>query len=204
MKKGGFLMVNVLAMLTIFVLLCIGAYLSMSIYTRHGEAIEVPNVKGMNIDKAKAMFEELGLEVVVSDSGYIKRLPAGQILEQSPKSGLLVKSGHIIYLTVNSGVAESAQIPDLIDNSSYREAEAELLALGFKVYDPIRVHGEKDWVYGILSNGRNIYTGDFVAIDSKIQLQVGDGKLNESLDKVEVEDASEDEEDEFDEFEVVN
>ncbi len=197
-------MVNVLAMLTIFVLLCIGAYLSMSIYTRHGEAIEVPNVKGMNIDKAKAMFEELGLEVVVSDSGYIKRLPAGQILEQSPKSGLLVKSGHIIYLTVNSGVAESAQIPDLIDNSSYREAEAELLALGFKVYDPIRVHGEKDWVYGILSNGRNIYTGDFVAIDSKIQLQVGDGKLNESLDKVEVEDASEDEEDEFDEFEVVN
>ena len=135
-------MVNVLAMLTIFVLLCIGAYLSMSIYTRHGEAIEVPNVKGMNIDKAKAMFEELGLEVVVSDSGYIKRLPAGQILEQSPKSGLLVKSGHIIYLTVNSGVAESAQIPDLIDNSSYREAEAELLALGFKVYDPIRVHGE--------------------------------------------------------------
>lgn len=204
MKKGGFLMVNVLAMLTIFVLLCIGAYLSMSIYTRHGEAIEVPNVKGMNIDKAKAMFEELGLEVVVSDSGYIKRLPAGQILEQSPKSGLLVKSGHIIYLTVNSGVAESAQIPDLIDNSSYREAEAELLALGFKVYNPIRVHGEKDWVYGILSNGRNIYTGDFVAIDSKIQLQVGDGKLNESLDKVEVEDASEDEEDEFDEFEVVN
>lgn len=204
MKKGGFLMVNVLAMLTIFVLLCIGAYLSMSIYTRHGEAIEVPNVKGMNIDKAKAMFEELGLEVVVSDSGYIKRLPAGQILEQSPKSGLLVKSGHIIYLTVNSGVAESAQIPDLIDNSSYREAEAELLALGFKVYDPIRVHGEKDWVYGILSNGRNIYTGDFVAIDSKIQLQVGDGMLNESLDKVEVEDASEDEEDEFDEFEVVN
>lgn len=204
MKKGGFLMVNVLAMLTIFVLLCIGAYLSMSIYTRHGEAIEVPNVKGMNIDKAKAMFEELGLEVVISDSGYIKRLPAGQILEQSPKSGLLVKSGHIIYLTVNSGVAESAQIPDLIDNSSYREAEAELLALGFKVYDPIRVHGEKDWVYGILSNGRNIYTGDFVAIDSKIQLQVGDGKLNESLDKVEVEDASEDEEDEFDEFEVVN
>lgn len=204
MKKGGFLMVNVLAMLTIFVLLCIGAYLSMSIYTRHGEAIEVPNVKGMNIDKAKAMFEELGLEVVVSDSGYIKRLPAGQILEQSPKSGLLVKSGHIIYLTVNSGVAESAQIPDLIDNSSYREAESELLALGFKVYDPIRVHGEKDWVYGILSNGRNIYTGDFVAIDSKIQLQVGDGMLNESLDKVEVEDASEDEEDEFDEFEVVN
>lgn len=204
MKKGGFLMVNVLAMLTIFVLLCIGAYFSMSIYTRHGEAIEVPNVKGMNIDKAKAMFEKLGLKVVVSDSGYIKRLPAGQILEQSPKSGLLVKSGHIIYLTVNSGVAESAQIPDLIDNSSYREAEAELLALGFKVYDPIRVHGEKDWVYGILSNGRNIYTGDFVAIDSKIQLQVGDGMLNESLDKVEVEDASEDEEDEFDEFEVVN
>lgn len=190
-------MVNVLAMLTIFVLLCVVAYLSMSIYTRHGEAIEVPNVKGMNIDKAKALFDDLGLELVVSDSGYFSRMPAGQILEQSPKSGLLVKSGHIIYLTVNTGKAESMQIPDLIDNSSYREAEAELKALGFKVYDPILVHGEKDWVYGIVSNGRNVYTGDFVTVDSKIRLQIGNGMLNEALDKVEIEEATDDEEDDF-------
>ena len=199
--KGGYVMVNVLAMLTIFVLLCIGVYFCMSVYTKHGEAIKVPSVKGLTFDKAKARLEAAGLEVAIADSGHFKTIPEGQILEQVPKSGKMVKSGRIIYLTVNSGKAASVQIPDLIDNSSYREAEAELIALGFKVYGPVRVHGEKDWVYGIISNGRNVYTGDYVPTDAKIQLQIGDGMLNEALDKVEIEEAV-DEGDE-DEFEVV-
>lgn len=199
--KGGYVVVNILGMLTIFVLLCVVVYVFMNVYTRHGEAIRVPEVKGMTIDDATLKLENLGLEIVIADSVFNKKLPTGQVVEQSPKHGMLVKSGHIIYLTINSGKSATLQIPDLIDNSSYREAEAELIALGFKIHKVIEVNGEKDWLYGILCNGKNVYTGDYISIDSKIELQVGNGNFNQKSGDVQIEDAME--ESEEDEFEVV-
>ena len=200
--KGGSILVNILAMLAIFVILCLGVNFAMDIYTHHGESMQIPDIKGMNIDKACGVVEDMDLELVVSDSGYYKNLPAGQILEQSPAKGQLVKSGHVVYVVVNSGTSMEIQIPDLIDNSSYREAEAELIALGFKVGDAQRVHGEKDWVYGIVCNGKNVYTGDYIPIDAYLKLQVGDGLLNEALDKVQIDNsmAEGEEEDDFEEI----
>lgn len=184
LKGGGYVIVNILAMLAAIVCICLFVSFGLDIYTNHGESIEVPKVQGMNIDDARDLLDDLGLEVAIADSGFNKKLPAGQILEQTPAPGSLVKSGHNIFLTVNSGKAKSVQIPDIIDNSSHREAEAELMAMGFKVGEPIYVHGEKDWVYGIVCDGKNVYLGDFVSLDSRLSLQVGDGFLNEALDKV--------------------
>ena len=199
--KGGSILVNILAMLAIFVILCLAANFAMDIYTHHGESMRIPEIKGMNIDKARDVIEDMDLELVVSDSGYYKNLPAGQILEQSPAKGQLVKSGHVVYVVVNSGSSLEIQIPDLIDNSSYREAEAELIALGFSVGDALRVHGEKDWVYGIVANGKNAYTGDYVPVDARIQLQIGDGLLNEALDQVQIDNSmADEEEDDFEEI----
>lgn len=194
-------MVNILGMLAIFVLVCVAVYVFMNVYTRHGESIAVPDVKGMTIDNATLRLNNLGLEVVVGDSIFNKRLPSGQVVEQSPKQGMSVKSGHVIFLTINAGRSATLQIPDLIDNSSYREAEAELTGLGFKIYKVIEVNGEKDWLYGILCNGKNVYTGDYVSVDSKIELQVGSGVLNEKSSGLEIEDAITSSEE--DEFEVV-
>lgn len=199
--KGGYVLINLIAMLAIVILLGIAISYCIDIYTHHGESIEVPRFKGMNIEQARDLADDLDLNIIVSDSGYNKRLPAGQILEQSPENGNLVKSGHSIYVTVNSGAAAKVQIPDIIDNSSYREAEAELSALGFKVSEAMRVHGEKDWVYGIVCNGRNVYFGDFVSVDANLRLQIGDGLLNEALDNVKVDESTiVDEEDDFDDF----
>lgn len=199
--KGGYVLINLLAMLAMVILLGIAISYSIDIYTHHGESIEVPQLKGMNIDAARDVADGLDLKIIVSDSGYNKKLPAGQILEQSPANGNLVKSGHAIYVTVNSGAAAKVQIPDIIDNSSYRGAEAELSALGFKVGEAMRVHGEKDWVYGVVCNGRNVYFGDYVPVDATLRLQIGDGLLNEALDNVKIDETIVDEEeDEFDDF----
>ena len=202
--RRGYIVVNLLAMLAVIVLLCLAVNYGLALYTHHGESIEVPQVKGMNIDQARELLDDLGLEVVIADSGYIKSLPVGQVLEQSPLRGFLVKSGHSIFLTVNSGAAKSLQLPDIIDNSSHREAEAQLAAMGFKVGEAIYVHGEKDWVYGIVVNGKNVYTGDYVPSDAKVCLQVGDGLLNESLDRVVVDDSQSsrisDDEDDFEDL----
>ncbi len=199
--KGGYVLINLLAMLAMVILLGVAISYCIDIYTHHGESIEVPQLKGMNIDNARDVADGLDLKIIVSDSGYNKKLPAGQILEQSPVNGNLVKSGHSIYVTVNSGAAAKVQIPDIIDNSSYRGAEAELSALGFKLGEAMRVHGEKEWVYGIVCNGRNVYFGDYVPVDATLRLQIGDGLLNEALDNVKLDETViVEEEDEFDDF----
>lgn len=97
-----YVVINLSAMLVVVILLCIGVGFGLDLYTHHGENVEVPNLKGMNCKKAERRLSELGLTVVVSDSGYNKALPANTILLQTPGEGQKVKKGHIIYVTVNS------------------------------------------------------------------------------------------------------
>ncbi len=47
--------------------------------------------------------------------------------------------------------------------------------MGFKVGEPEYIPGEKDWIYGILVNGKHVQAGDRVPSDAVIILQVGDG-----------------------------
>ncbi len=183
---SGFLWGNILAMVLVIVALAFGVKYGLDVYTRHGEGIEVPKVEGMVYQKARTLMEERGLYLVVTDSGYNKRLPANSILVQNPGPGMKVKEGHTIYVTVNSPSSPSFAIPDLVDNSSFREAEAKLTAIGFKLTPPQSVEGEKDWVYGILCRGRRVSTGDRISIDSPLTLLVGNGHYSseEEIDYV--------------------
>ena len=171
-----FLFWNLIAMALVVILLVVGVNYGLDWYTHHGESIRVPNIEGMRITKAREMMEECGLEIVVTDSGYNKRLPADCVLTQSPGAGLTVKSGHTIYVTINSSNSPSVAIPDVVDNCSYREAEAKLISLGFKVLPPQYVTGEKDWVYGVSCNGRKVSTGERISIEQPLKLLVGSGQ----------------------------
>ena len=171
-----FLIWNLIAMALVIILLVVGVNYGLDWYTHHGESIRVPNIEGMRIAKAREMMEECGLEIVVTDSGYNRRLPADCVLSQNPGAGLTVKSGHTIYVTINSSNSPSVAIPDVVDNCSYREAEAKLISLGFKVLPPQYVTGEKDWVYGVLCNGRRVTAGERVSIEQPLTLQIGSGQ----------------------------
>jgi beta-lactam-binding protein with PASTA domain len=200
---SAYLWGNLFAMALVIVGLCFGLKYGLEWYTHHGEGIEVPQLVKMSCTDARLLLGENGLELVVVDSGYNKRLPADYILAQTPGPGMKVKKGHIIYVTINSPSSPTFAIPDLIDNSSYREAEAKLAAIGFKLLPPKRVLGERDWVYGILSRGRRISTGDRVSIDSPLTLLIGNGMYgdDEDIDYMDpqVENSELDESDEFDE-----
>jgi len=184
---SGYLWGNLLAMVLVVVALCFGVKYGLDWYTHHGEGIKVPKVEGMSYEKALNLLESDGLQIVVSDSGYNKRLPGDCILAQTPGPGSMVKIGHIIYVTVNSPSSPSFPIPDIVDNSSVREAEAKLMAMGFKLLPSKYVPGEKDWVYGIESRGRRVGTGDMVSIGSPLTLLVGSGQYadDEEIDYTE-------------------
>ena len=169
---------NLLAMALTVVLICVGVKYGLDIYTHHGEGVPVPNLTGMDFNRAADLLERNGLRIVVSDSGYNKRMPAECVLAQSPGEGTNVKQGHTIYVTVNSPSSPTVAIPDIIDNSSVREATAKLTALGFKLLEPQIVIGERGWVYGIVSRGRRLNAGDRISIEQPLTLLIGSGEYD--------------------------
>lgn len=186
---SAYLWGNLLAMVIVIVLLALGVKYGLDWYTHHGEGVKIPKIEGMDFTKARSLIEDHGLNIMVSDSGYNKAMAANSILVQSPGAGTTVKLGHTIYVTINSPSSPSVVIPDIIDNSSYREAEAKLTALGFKLTPPQQVAGEKDWVYGVLCRGRRIASGDNVSIDNPLTLMIGSGTYDsdEEIDYIEPE-----------------
>lgn len=177
---------NLAAMAMVIFLLCLGVKYGIDIYTHHGEAIPVPNLLHKDFNDAQYILKGVGLNIEVSDTGYVRSLPPGCILAQNPPAGEHVKSGHIIYVTINASHSPMIPIPDVIDNCSLREAMAKLTAMGFRLGQPKYIAGEQDWVYGLLVNGRQIHAGDKVSVDAPLIIEVGNGKLpaSDSIDYV--------------------
>lgn len=169
---------NILAMIIVVAGVCWGTSFAIDIYTHHGESVAIPNIKQKSFADAEHILADAGLSVVVSDTGYVKSLPPDCILEQSPTAGSHVKTGHVIYVIVNASRSPEISLPDIIDNSSLREAMAKLTAMGFKLTQPQFVPGEKDWVVGVVAGTRQLQAGDKVAVDTPITIQVGNGQLS--------------------------
>ena len=180
--RSSYLWGNIAAMAVVLVLACWGVQLALDIYTHHGEEVIIPNVKHKSFEDARHIMENAGLEVVVTDTGYVKALGPDCILEQSPAAGEKVKTGHIIYVTVNATHSPTISLPDVIDNSSLRDAMAKLTSMGFKLTQPEFVTGEKDWVYGIVAGGKPKQTGDKISVDTPVTIQVGNGQVGNSDD----------------------
>lgn len=174
-KKNRFFWINLLVMIVIAFLLVFIVLRALDSYTRHGQAIVVPDVKGKTVHEAQDIFRENGLQCMVTDSMYVKEKPAGSILEQTPPSGQKVKEGRAIYLTINTLNIPLQLVPDIADNSSLRQAEARLLAAGFKLAKAEMIRGEKDWVYKIKYKGNALEPGDRVPVGATLTLVVGDG-----------------------------
>ena len=60
-RQNRFFWANILAMAVVVVGLLFGVLKGLDIYTRHGEAVIVPDVKGMGVEEAEKMFRNRGL-----------------------------------------------------------------------------------------------------------------------------------------------
>ncbi len=176
--KSGYLWGNILAMILVVVVLCVGVKVGLDIYTHHGEEVVTPDVRHKKSADAKYLLHEAGLKAVVSDSGYVKNMPEDCVLQQIPEPGSKVKAGKVVYLTVNSTNTPRLTIPDIIDNCSLREAMARLTAMGFKLGPPKFVTGEADWVYGVLVRGRHVVAGQKVDVEETLVIEVGNGQID--------------------------
>ena len=174
-KTNKFFWLNIVAMIVVVVVMIFGVLKWMDVYTHHGETVVVPDVKGMTTEEAAKMFRNRGLVAVISDTKYVKDKAAGIILELKPGVGEKVKERRTVYLTVNTLDVPLRVIPDVADNSSLRQAQAKLLSAGFKLNEVQLVNGEKDWVYGVKYQGRQLTAGEKIPMGASLTLMVGDG-----------------------------
>lgn len=178
------LLCNVLVMVLIAVIAVIGTFFWLDSYTNHGEAIQVPDVRGMQLNSAADALKAQNLGYAVLEYRYKKGAADGEVLEQKPDANALVKEGRRIYLVLNTTEAPKLGLPLIIDNCSLREAEFRLKALGFVVNGVETVPGEREWVYGVRYKGQELKNGDALPRGSRVVLVIGSG------DQVAVEDTA--------------
>ena len=174
-KKNFFFWGNLLAMALVVVGLVWGVFKWLDHYTDHNVFVTVPEVKGLPLADAEGLLRKHKLTPVVSDSTYNTSQPGGIILDMIPTEGAIVKEGRSVYLTVNTNRPPMRMIPNLIDNSSLREAEAKLLTMGFHLDKNDTIEGEQDWIYGIKYKGASLQNGDEVPLGATLVLEVGGG-----------------------------
>lgn len=168
------------AICTVVVILLI-AFFSLRFYTKHGEGLNVPEVKGLPIAQAVSKLEELGLRYEI-DSVYMMDKPPGIVTDQDPEANTFVKGNRTIYLTINTAQAPNVKFPD-IEFKSFREAQSILesyrLKLGDTTYKP---DVSRDVVLEAYFGGQLIKSGEVLPTGSRINLTLGDGRGNEDVE----------------------
>jgi beta-lactam-binding protein with PASTA domain len=174
------LLYNILIAIGITAVLLFFVNYGLKIYTRHGQTMKVPDVRGINFDAATDTLEKYHLDYEIMDSAYMPDKPALSIIEQNPKPETVVKSGRTIYLTVNASSAPLAEVPDLVGKSSYKYARIQLEGLGFKVADPIyKPDPHRDALLSMLVDGKPLKVGAKISKGKTITLVLGQGLSNE-------------------------
>ena len=135
-KHNRFFWLNLIGMV-IAVIGCIGGTLFwLDAYTHHGQSYVVPDIKHKSLEQAQLLLQNQQMQGIVVDSTFVKELSPGIVLEQKPEAGMRVKEGRTVYLTINTREVPRVRIPDIIDNSSVRQAAAKLKAMKFKLTEP--------------------------------------------------------------------
>lgn len=157
------------------------AFFSLRYYTKHGQGLNVPSLKGLEFTQAVNKLEALGLRYEV-DSVYLMDKPPGMVIDQDPDANTFVKDNRTIYLTINTSLAPNVKFPD-IEFKSLREVASMLDGFGLKVGDTTyKADVSRDVVLEASFGGRAIKSGDVLPKGSRIDLVLGDGRGNEEVD----------------------
>ena len=151
-------------------------------YTRHGESISVPDLRELSLDESINRLKSLNLRYHIADSAYNMDLPPGTVLNQSPTAYSNVKEYRKIYLTINATNPPSVRVPNLIDKS-LRQANIELTTFGLKIGELIyKPDLAQNAVLRMMLKGEEIEPGDEVPQGSVIDLILGDGLGNTTIE----------------------
>ncbi len=166
---------NLLAIIVVIIIVVTVVSLVLKSYTRHGESLTVPDIRGLKIEDAERVLSEKKLRYIITDSLYFSDKPTSSVLDQIPAPQSKVKEGRVIYVTINANVAPTILMPNLID-VSMRQASAVLSNVGLKtgrlIYKPDIA---QNVVLEMIYNGKTITANSKLPKGSTIDLVLGNG-----------------------------
>ena len=163
----------IIAIVSVLVFLA-AIFYSLNLYTRHGEGLPVPKLKGLLVEDAISLLESKGLRYQI-DSVYLNDKNPGEVVEQDPDPNTNVKQNRTIYLTIITRQPPNIKFPD-IDGKTFLEARAILNNYGLKLGDTTYSSDvARDVVLQISFGGQPISANEQIPKGSKISLVLGDG-----------------------------
>ena len=179
LKTKQFRNTIIMAICSVFVVVLI-IFFSLGWYTRHGEGVPVPLLKGLSVEKAMALLKDQGFDYKI-DSVYVLDETPGSVVEQDPDPGTSVKENRTIYLTVVTRQAPPVALPDL-ESQTYREAVATIANYGLKVGDTTFKPDIANHVLEVKFAGQTIKPGTMLPKGSRIDLVLGNGEGPSEVD----------------------
>lgn len=152
-------------------------YISLDIFTDHGNQTQVPDVRWKLVDQAIEMLDDAGLSYTI-DSIYNEDYAPGVVTDQSPVPGSSVKTARPILLTINCLYPPQVEIPKDITEMAGTDGITTLKTLGFRHITTDTVPSEmQGLIMGVKVNGRTITGGTKAALNAKIVISIGDGSV---------------------------
>ncbi len=181
--NGGKNMIGLLSYMKViigFLLLLFLLYVSIDSWVlpsmiHSKEMVLIPQLSGMNVDKAKDKLLRMDLIVEVTGEQFNAKVPPQTVIRQSPNPNTEVKEGRTVYLTISKG-KQTIEVPYLI-GKSVREAKVVLLNKGFNLKQVIFANSETIAKDSILK--QNHKPGKFIPYGSDFVLTVSKGSENQ-------------------------
>jgi eukaryotic-like serine/threonine-protein kinase len=157
------------------IIITISIFIGLKIYTKHGRAYAVPDLRGLTVAEAEMIIEARKLRYQVSDSVFISHEARGTVIDQNPIPNFRVKENRTIFLTINAMNPERVAVPD-VTGVSLRQARAIIESNGFEV-------GRLIYVPDLALNnvlrqqyeGKDIKPGELIIRGERIDLVLGEG-----------------------------
>ncbi len=164
---------TIIAGIAIFITLSV--FIGLKIYTKHGKAYAVPDLRGLTVEEAEMVTRARRLRFKVSDSVFISHESRGTVIDQNPAPNFRVKENRTIFLTINAMNPERVPMPD-VTGVSLRQARAIIETRGLEV-------GKLIYVPDIAMNNvlrqqyedDDIKPGEMVTRGERIDLVLGEG-----------------------------
>lgn len=170
-------------MVVLLILGAVGAHYFLTMVTRHGVHCTVPSFEALTMDEARNLAAKDELELIINDSLYAPNYAGGVILDQLPKSGVVVKPGRAIYLTVNATQRRMVDMP-FVAERSLRQARNMLEMAGLTI-DSLEYVDDmaSNYVLSQIFEGKAVKVGGSLRVPagSSVTLQVGRGVDDQTI-----------------------
>lgn len=184
---------TILGMVIVSLLLLFLTVWGLDSYTRHGQTVKVPAIKGLSLEDAEKLLGNSGLKSEVISSMYTGAKP-GTVIEVVPDVNSNIKKNRVVYLVIEPSTPQLVAMPDLRGFSS-RQALSKLNLLGFtQVTIENKPSPYKGNVLDVLVGGQAMTANQKFPKDTPVTLVVGlggeivvdsifEGLINDSIEE---------------------